>query len=59
MRRLVIAPNWIGDAVMSLPFLRALARSDKGGTLAVVARRGPAAIYRAEGSADGSDASCA
>ncbi len=52
MRRLVIAPNWIGDAVMSLPFLRALARSDPGGTIAVLARRGPAAIYRAEGSAD-------
>ena len=51
MRRLVIAPNWIGDAVMSLPFLRALARSDPAGTLAVLARRGPAAIYRAEGSA--------
>lgn len=51
MRRLVIAPNWIGDAVMSLPFLRALARSDPGGALAVLARRGPAAIYGAEGSA--------
>jgi len=52
VRRLVVAPNWIGDAVMSLPFLRALARSDPGGTLAVLAPRGPAAIYRAEGSAD-------
>src|SRR5215470_14007649 len=52
MRRLVIAPNWIGDAVMSLPFLRALRRADPGGRLEVMARRGPAAIYRAEGSAD-------
>ena len=52
MRRLVIAPNWIGDAVMSLPVLRALRRADPGGGLAVLARRGPAAIYRAEGSAD-------
>ncbi|HTY42990.1 MAG TPA: lipopolysaccharide heptosyltransferase II [Thermoanaerobaculia bacterium] len=52
MRRLVIAPNWIGDAVMSLPFLRALRRADPSGRLAVLARRGPGAIYRAEGSAD-------
>jgi len=51
VRRLVIAPNWIGDAVMSLPFLRALARAEPAGALAVLARRGPAAVYRAEGSA--------
>ncbi|HMA18999.1 MAG TPA: lipopolysaccharide heptosyltransferase II [Thermoanaerobaculia bacterium] len=49
--RLVIAPNWIGDAVMSLPVLRALARASPGERLAVLARPGPAAIYRAEGSA--------
>jgi heptosyltransferase-2 len=49
--RLVVAPNWIGDAVMSLPVLRALARSAPGERLAVLARPGPAAIYRAEGSA--------
>jgi heptosyltransferase-2 len=36
---------------MSLPFLRALARAEPRGALAVLARRGPAAIYRAEGSA--------
>jgi lipopolysaccharide heptosyltransferase II len=52
MKRLVIAPNWIGDAVMSLPFLRALRRAEPGGRLGVFARRGPGAIYRAEGSAD-------
>lgn len=50
-RRLVIAPNWIGDAVMSLPVIRALARAPDGERLAVLARPGPAAIYRAEGSA--------
>ena len=50
--RLVVAPNWIGDAVMSLPFLRALRMNAPDGRLAVLARRGPAAIYRAEGSAD-------
>jgi heptosyltransferase-2 len=50
--RLVVAPNWIGDAVMSLPVLRALRRADPGGRITVLAKRGPAAIYRAEGSAD-------
>lgn len=49
--RLVIAPNWIGDAVMSLPLLRALQRDAPGSRVAVLARPGPAAIYRAEGSA--------
>jgi heptosyltransferase II len=52
MKRVVIAPNWIGDAVMSLPVLRALRAAHPGDELAVIARRGPAAIYRAEGSAD-------
>ncbi len=52
MKRLVIAPNWIGDAVMSLPLMRALRRAGPEGGLAVLARRGPASIYRAEGSAD-------
>lgn len=50
--RLVVAPNWIGDAVMSLPVLRALRRAEPGGNVTVLARRGPAAIYRAEGSAN-------
>jgi heptosyltransferase II len=50
--RLVVAPNWIGDATMSLPVLRALRRASPDGRLAVLARRGPGAIYRAEGSAD-------
>jgi len=50
--RLVIAPNWVGDAVLSLPTLRALRRRHPDDRLAVLARRGPAAVYRAEGSAD-------
>lgn len=50
--RLVVAPNWIGDAVMSLPVLRALRRGDPAGRITVLAKRGPAAIYRAEGTAD-------
>lgn len=49
--RLVIAPNWIGDAVMSLPVLRALRRAAPDEPLGVLAPRGPAAIYRAEGTA--------
>lgn len=49
--RLVVAPNWIGDAVMSLPVLRALRRATPDEPLVVLARPGPAAIYRAEGSA--------
>ncbi len=53
MKRLVVAPNWIGDAVMSLPFLRALRRAHPSDSLSVLARSGPAAIYRAEASADG------
>jgi heptosyltransferase-2 len=52
VKRLVIAPNWIGDAVMSLPVLRALRRASPDGRITVLARRGPGSIYRAEGSAD-------
>ena len=44
MKRVVIAPNWIGDAVMSLPVLRALRAAHPDDSLAVLARRGPAAI---------------
>ena len=50
--RLVVAPNWIGDAVMSLPVLAALRRAASGRRITVLARKGPAAIYRAQGSAD-------
>lgn len=50
--RIVIAPNWIGDAVMSLPVLRALRRARPEDSLTVLAKKGPAAIYRAEASAD-------
>ena len=38
---------------MALPFVRALRRARPAESLTVVARRGPAAIFRAEGSADG------
>ena len=49
--RLVYAPSWLGDATMSLPTLRALRRAAPEEALVVFARKGPAAIYRAEGTA--------
>ena len=52
MKRLVVGTNWIGDAVMSLPFLRAIRAAHPGDSLSVFAPRGPASIYRASGSAD-------
>lgn len=52
MKRLVIAPNWVGDCVLSLPAMRALKRNDRTGFLAVLARPSGAPIYRMEGSAD-------
>jgi heptosyltransferase-2 len=52
MNRLVIGPNWIGDAVMSLPLLRAIHRAHPGEPLSVIAPAGPAAIYRADESVD-------
>jgi len=48
---LVVAPNWLGDAVMSLPMMRALRQARRDRPLLVLARRGPAAVYRASGTA--------
>jgi heptosyltransferase-2 len=45
MATLVIAPQWIGDAVMSEPLLRALA--ERGESLAVAALPWVAPVYRA------------
>jgi heptosyltransferase-2 len=45
-RRIVIAaPNWLGDAVMGLPALRAVRTSAPGAHLAVAARPSVAALY--------------
>lgn len=44
-RSLVVAPQWIGDAVMSEPLLRALA--DRGEQLSVLALPWVAPVYRA------------
>ena len=52
LSRFVVAPNWLGDSVMAIPFVRALRRAHPGDPLFVAARRGPAAIFRAEGSAE-------
>ncbi len=52
MKRLVVGTNWIGDAVMSLPFLRALRAAHPGDSLTVFAPRGPDSIYRAAGTAN-------
>ena len=52
MKRLVVGTNWIGDAVMSLPFLRAMRAAHPKDTLSVIAPRGPASIYRAAGTVD-------
>jgi heptosyltransferase II len=48
----VVAPNWLGDCVMALPVLRAMKRARPQEGLTVLARRGPASLFRAEGSAD-------
>lgn len=45
MKRLVIAPNWVGDAVMAAPFLRALRKNDPEGRLAVLARPSVAPVF--------------
>lgn len=46
---LVVAPNWLGDAVMALPFLRALSRGRPAVAIHVLAGRAPAAVFRADG----------
>jgi lipopolysaccharide heptosyltransferase II len=46
---LIIAPNWLGDAVMALPVLRALSRARPGVPIYVLAGRAPAAVFRADG----------
>jgi len=50
-RRLVIAPNWLGDCVMALPVLRAIRRAHPEDPLSVLAREKSAGLFRAEGSA--------
>ncbi len=49
---LVRAPNWLGDAVMSLPALEAIRVRTEGEHLAVLVRPGVADIYRLSGLCD-------
>lgn len=51
-RILVRAPNWVGDAVMSLPALRAVRAAFPQARLAVLARPWVAEIYRRERAVD-------
>ncbi|MCA1581967.1 MAG: lipopolysaccharide heptosyltransferase II [Acidobacteria bacterium] len=43
----MVAPNWLGDAVMAIPFLRAIQAARPGEKLTVLAKRGPGAILGA------------
>ena len=52
MKRVVVAPNWLGDCVMALPMLRAIRRARPKDGLTVLAGRGAATLFRAEGTAD-------
>jgi heptosyltransferase-2 len=47
MRTLIVAPNWIGDAVMAQPLLALLQRFDPQGTIDVVAPPHVAPVFRA------------
>ena len=47
MSIVVLAPNWLGDAIMALPAFRDVRRHFHGQPLAVAARPSIAAIYRA------------
>src|SRR6476659_44532 len=46
-RVLVVAPNWLGDAVMAIPFFRALSAARPRTALFALAPRGPGAVLRA------------
>ncbi|MEP7131899.1 MAG: lipopolysaccharide heptosyltransferase II, partial [Acidobacteriota bacterium] len=47
MSILIVAPNWLGDAVMAIPFVRALQSARPGASITVLAKRGPGAILGA------------
>ncbi len=53
MKILVRAANWIGDAVMSLPAIRAIRQRHPSAKLDVLARPWVAALYESESSIDG------
>ena len=47
MEVVILAPNWLGDAVMALPAIRDVRRHFSGEALAVAARPSIAAVFRA------------
>ena len=49
---LVRAPNWVGDAIMSLPAVRAVRASYPGASLSILARQWVAGIYAHESCVD-------
>jgi heptosyltransferase-2 len=51
-RVLVRAPNWLGDAVLSLPALRDVRRNFPQARIEVLARKAVADVYRAVGEVD-------
>ena len=54
MRLLVLAPNWLGDAIMALPAIADLRRHYPGATLTLAARRPLAALASMVPGVDGS-----
>jgi len=50
---LIRATNWVGDAVMSMPAVRAVREAFPGAHLTVLARAAVADLYRREGAIDG------
>src|SRR5260370_26684507 len=52
MKILVRATNWVGDAVMSIPALRAIRSRWPGAEIVILARPWVADLYRGQGYAD-------
>jgi heptosyltransferase-2 len=52
MRILIRATNWLGDAVMSLPALRAVKANYAGSTISLLAKRSVADLYTRESCVD-------
>ena len=52
MKILVRATNWVGDAVMSIPALRAIRARWPNAEIAILARPWVADLYRGQGYAD-------
>jgi heptosyltransferase II len=44
---LILAPNWLGDAIMALPAIRDVRQHFHGAQLTIAARRSVAAVFRA------------